>query len=90
VAGRRRPVFDFFEKYAPNTGLRDRRSKIYQMRSKIVHGSDLMQLDQGRAFGWIPAWWNERENHEELWNLTRIAELAEEPPFRVIGVPRKS
>jgi hypothetical protein len=38
-------------------------------RSKILHGSDLMQLDQDRAFGWDPPWWNEHEMNQELWNL---------------------
>lgn len=32
-----------------------------------------MQLDQDRAFGWDPPWWNERELNEELWKLTRTA-----------------
>lgn len=63
----------FFEKYAPGAGLRERRSKMYRLRSKILHGSDLMQLDQDRAFGWDPPWWNEREMNMELWALMRIA-----------------
>jgi hypothetical protein len=63
----------FFEKYAPDPGLRERRSKMYGLRSKILHGSDLMQLDQDRAFGWDPPWRNEREMHTELWTLMRIA-----------------
>jgi hypothetical protein len=63
----------FFERYAPDAGLEDRRSKMYGLRSKILHGSDLMQLDQDRAFGWDPPWMNEREMNQELWNLTRIA-----------------
>jgi hypothetical protein len=63
----------FFEKYTPNPGLRERRSQMYGLRSKILHGSDLMQLDQGRAVGWDPPWWNEREMNTELWTLVRIA-----------------
>jgi hypothetical protein len=63
----------FFEKYTPDPGLRERRSKMSGLRSKILHGSDLMQLDQGRAFGWDPPWWNEREMNTELWTLMRIA-----------------
>jgi hypothetical protein len=42
---------------------------MYKMRSKILHGSDLMQLDQGRAFGWDPPWWEEREMNTDLWGL---------------------
>jgi hypothetical protein len=63
----------FFEKYTPDTGLEKRRSKMYELRSKILHGSDLMQLDQGRAFGWDPPWWSEREMNWELWGLVRTA-----------------
>jgi hypothetical protein len=63
----------FFENYAPGAALRSRRSKMYSLRSGILHGSELMQLDQDLAFGWDPPWWNERELHEELWGLTRAA-----------------
>lgn len=61
----------FFEKYAPGVALRNR-SEMYSLRSEILHGSDLMQLDQDLAFGWDPPWWNERELHEQLWGLTRV------------------
>jgi hypothetical protein len=63
----------FFEKYTPDPGLTERRNKMYGLRSKILHGSDLMQLDQGRAFGWDPPWWDEREMTTKLWTLMRIA-----------------
>lgn len=63
----------FFEKYAPSAALLSRRSKMYSLRSGILHGSELMQLDQDLAFGYDPPWWNERELHEELWGLTHIA-----------------
>jgi hypothetical protein len=29
---------DFFEKYAPDPGLKKRRDEMYGMRSKIIHG----------------------------------------------------
>ncbi len=64
---------NFFERYAPDPGLKQRRNEMYRMRSMILHGSELMQLDQDRAFGWDPPWWNERELHSELWSLIRIA-----------------
>jgi hypothetical protein len=63
----------FFERYAPEPALQSRRSNMYAMRSDILHGSKLTQLDQGRALGWDPPWWNERELHAELWTLLRIA-----------------
>ena len=63
----------FFETYAFGGALRNRRSEMYKLRSGILHGSTLLQLDQDLAFGWDPPWWNERELHEELWVLTRVA-----------------
>jgi hypothetical protein len=63
----------FFEEYAPGAALRSRRNEMYSLRSGILHGSQLMQLDQDLAFGWDPPWWNERKLHEELWGLTRVA-----------------
>jgi hypothetical protein len=63
----------FFEKYAPGAALRSRRSEMYSLRSSILHGSELMQLDHGLVLGWDPPWWNERELHTELWGLTRVA-----------------
>jgi hypothetical protein len=73
VPGATEKFRSFFEKYTPDPGLRERRSKMYGLRSKILHGSDLMQLDQGRAIGWDPPWWNEQEVNTELWGLMRTA-----------------
>ena len=64
---------DFFDIYAPNATLANQRKDMYSLRSGILHGSDLMQLDQDLAFGWNPPWWKERELHAELWGLTRTA-----------------
>jgi Apea-like HEPN len=63
----------FFEKYAPGESLRNRRSQMYNLRSGILHGSKLMELDQYRRFGWDPPGWNQTELHRELWGLTRTA-----------------
>jgi len=63
----------FFEQYAPGPALRHRRTEMYALRSGILHGSELMQLDQDLAFGWDPPYWNERELHDELWRVTRVA-----------------
>jgi len=30
-------------------------------------------LDQGRAFGWEPPWFNEQEINTEVWSLMRTA-----------------
>ncbi|HEX4613547.1 MAG TPA: hypothetical protein VH092_35525 [Urbifossiella sp.] len=64
---------DFLERYAPGASLEARRNEMYDLRSGIFHGSDLMALDQDISFGWDPPWWNERALHEELWGLTRTA-----------------
>jgi hypothetical protein len=71
-----------FERYAPGPDLEGRRSKMYGLRSTILHGSGLMQLDEGRAFGWDPPWWNERNLHLELWTLIKIVarNWLREPP----------
>jgi hypothetical protein len=63
----------FFERYAPCASLAARRNRMYDLRSGILHGSQLMTIDEDLAFGWDPPWWNERELHNELWTVTRIA-----------------
>lgn len=73
VPGATRLFRDFFDTYAPGAALAKRRNNMYKLRSGILHGSELMQLDQDLAFGWDPPWWNELELHKELWGLTRIA-----------------
>jgi len=63
----------FFENYAPGATLRIRRSQMYSLRSSILHGSELMQLDRDVTFGWNLLRWNERELHRDLWSVTHIA-----------------
>lgn len=64
----------FFETYAPGSALRSRRSEMYSLRSSILHGSSLMQLDQDLLIGgWDPPKRNERELHDELWEITQVA-----------------
>ena len=63
----------FFEKYAPGAAHRKRRNEMYKLRSGIVHGTNLMQIDQDRDFGWDPPGWDERELHRQLWTVTRVA-----------------
>lgn len=48
-------------------------NEMYGLRSGILHGSELLQLDQDLALGWDSPWLNEFELHEELWGLTRAA-----------------
>ena len=63
----------FFETFAPGEVLRKDRNLMYKLRSGILHGSGLMQLDQNLAFGWDPPWWNEYELNRELWRVLRLA-----------------
>jgi hypothetical protein len=63
----------FFEEYAPGEALRARRTEMYELRSGILHGSTLMDIDEDLDFGWDPPCWNQRELHNELWSVTRIA-----------------
>jgi hypothetical protein len=73
VPGATEKFRSFFEKYTPDPELKGRRGRMYGLRSKILHGSDLMQLDQGRAISLDPPWWNEQEMTTELWGLMRTA-----------------
>lgn len=73
---------DFLERYAPGASLEVRR-EMYDLRSGILHGSELITMDEDCAFGWDPPWWNERELQEELWRLTSTAVrnwLRDSPP----------
>ena len=63
----------FFEEYAPGASLRKRRSKMYALRSRILHGGDLMQIDMDLHFGWDPPDENERELYSELSSITKVA-----------------
>jgi Apea-like HEPN len=63
----------FFETFAPGATVRERGSKMYRLRSDILHGSDLMQMDQDLAFGWDPPGSNEGDLHRELWSITSLA-----------------
>jgi hypothetical protein len=64
---------NFIERYAPGAVPEVRRRKMYAMRSDIVHGSGLMQMDQDSHSGWAPPEENERELMDELWGVARIA-----------------
>jgi hypothetical protein len=46
---------------------------MYTLRSSILHGGELMAIDQQRAFGWDPAGEEHLELHRELWTVTRTA-----------------
>jgi hypothetical protein len=43
---------------------------MYALRSDILHGSKLIELDQVPAFGLDPPWLDQQEMIQELWSLT--------------------
>jgi hypothetical protein len=63
----------FLEKNAPGAALKARRNEMYSLRSGILHGSDLMELDQYSSSIWDPSSGNEYALHRELWELTSFA-----------------
>jgi hypothetical protein len=63
----------FLETYAEGSDLRNRRGDMYDLRSGILHGSDLMLIDQEFFIGSSPPWWREQELTWEMWELTRLA-----------------
>lgn len=64
---------NFIERYAPGASLERRRNEMYALRSDILHGSGLMEMDKDSQGGWAPPEQNERDLLDELWGLTRIA-----------------
>jgi hypothetical protein len=70
--GATRRFKDFIDTYAPNVGTISK-NKMYDLRSGIVHGSKLIEIDYALAFGWDPPWFDQRETHWELSTITRIA-----------------
>ena len=44
---------NFIETYAPGASL-ENANEMYSLRSAILHGSDLMEMDQDADFGWDP------------------------------------
>jgi hypothetical protein len=63
----------FLQTHAPGATHAARRNQMYDLRSGILHGSRLMRIDTDIALGWDPPWWDERELHEEMWTVTRVA-----------------
>jgi hypothetical protein len=47
--------------------------RMYGLRSDILHGTDLMLIDQGRDFGWGPPSSEEMDMVRELWSAATAA-----------------
>jgi hypothetical protein len=52
--GATRRFHDFIEDYAPGIALKKQRALIYGLRSGVLHGSELLLLDQDVGRGWDP------------------------------------
>jgi hypothetical protein len=73
VPGATRRFIDFFDTYAPGEALAKQRSEMYSLRSGILHGGKLMELDRVLAVGISPVDSNEGELQRDLWGLTSVA-----------------
>lgn len=63
---------NFIERFALGASSENRRNEMYALRSDILHGSGLMEMDQDAHFGWAPPEQKEKDLMDELWGLTRI------------------
>lgn len=74
VPGATRLFKNFLATYAPDASLAKDRDRMYGLRSAILHGSDLMELDQCvPIMGWSPWGHEERELYNGMWRVTRTA-----------------
>jgi hypothetical protein len=65
---------NFLATYAPDPSLAKDRDRMYGLRSSIVHGSDVMELDQSiPIMGWSPWGSKEDELYNGMWQVTRTA-----------------
>ncbi len=63
----------FIERYAPGASLAEPRTAMYGLRSEIMHGSGLIEMDRGTDFGWAPPEQEQKDLLAQLWGLARIA-----------------
>lgn len=64
---------NFLETYAPGKSNKKRCNEMYSLRSGILHGSNLMRLDEDNYFGLDPHWLGQHELTNELWLLTKAS-----------------
>ncbi len=65
---------NFLATYAPSASLAKERDDMYDLRSNLVHGGHVVELDREIPFmGWTPPGFNERQKYSDLWGLTRAA-----------------
>jgi len=63
----------FLATYAPGPQLNRRRNEMYDLRSGLVHGNTLMELDDDRHSVWDPAQMQQTELWAELFEITQTA-----------------
>ncbi len=74
VPGPTRLFKNFIATYAPDASLAKDRDRMYAMRSTVLHGSDVMELDQSiPIMGWSPWGFMEGELYNGMWRVTRTA-----------------
>jgi len=60
--------------YAPDASLAKDRDRMYKLRSNILHGSDLLEIDQIVPIQWwTPTGFKEDELYNGMWRVTRTA-----------------
>ena len=65
---------NFLAAYAPGASLATDRVDMYDLRSDVVHGEHLVELDREiPIMGWTPPGFKERQQYSDLWRLTRTA-----------------
>jgi hypothetical protein len=65
---------NFLATYAPGASLAKDRDDMYALRSDVVHGEHLVELDREiPVMGWTPPGFKERQQYYDLWGLTRTA-----------------
>ena len=74
VHGRTKLFKNFLATYAPDASLAKDRDRMYTLRSDILHGSDLLEIDQIVPIqGWTPTGFKEDELYNGMWRVTRTA-----------------
>lgn len=66
---------DFLETYAPGITRKAQRDEMYKLRSDLLHGTEIMHLDQelSLGFGMVPPFWREYDLFRDLSAVARVA-----------------
>ena len=73
VPGPTRKFKEFLERFVPGRSDKKTRDNMYALRSDVLHGSSLLQADEGTRFGWDPPSWHEDNLTRDLHNLTQTS-----------------